>query len=370
MPLNYRIIKDRDLSVDTLINRDHILFTESEIRLFQKTPWTWHMASDNIPVKNNNFFWDAGYSSLTAISDIDTIIKNAMKQKPLHSLNSNEVNLDKKISELNRLSHFLGIPKMDMDSANIPQIAYKCKIRGLELASMCLEELFVESKPIKANATEENKIKFAELIASTSQFSPVIAFVKGSYVSYIEFGKKTKTPAEAYVQIIVKDFDEKKYYDMLNINATVEDIRVRPLLIPYRFKDAYTFFDLDVNKKSRFIHGNENVFIRRHPDKILRVMGNTHLEKIRSFTSSDERIENMLASDKDHKKIYLAIRQAYLYHWQLHANGLGEIAGEANHRYKEFNRNLPLRDLKRLLAESSIEVSELAQRLNRYIERR
>jgi hypothetical protein len=371
--MKYEIIPDSKLNLSTLLDATKPLFTESEIKLLKKSPWTWYHLSEEPPEKNKAFYLDAGYHAFKSVITLDNTLKKALQTSFLENLTIDDLRLKKKIEGLNKISEFMGLTNNQIKSSNLRDAFYECKRAGFEIAEECLSELLGEQYALDVNVTDANRKKFEQLIEYISLVWAETAFVKGSYVEYIESNGTSKKPSDIDLVLIVDHLDKNSYYENMELfgdDAKIDDIPIHPLFISTEFREAYTFFDLDINKNTKFLYNdsiNTPMRLRRNPENLILFMGNMSIEKQRCMMVDEDKINDLCYSKNAHSKIASAIRQPEMFYKHLSQNNLGHIVSPPIKLSDDFDRNMPFGEIKRLLAESSIELSRMAQKLNNYM---
>jgi hypothetical protein len=367
--MNYDIMPDSKLNLTALINSSKILFTESEINLLKKSPWTWHNISGEIPEKSQNFYIDAGYHAFKAVIPLDNTLRKALKHNSLDNVTLENLKMQKKIDELNKLSRFLGIQNNEITSSNIEDVVYESKLAGFIIAKFCEEKLIDEKYQFKIKISDKNKKNFADFMPYVCSSLPKLAFVKGSYVEYAESGGIIKIPQDAYLELIVNSLEKDAYYNIIHQyakDAQINNIPLNPLIVSDCFRDAFTFFDLDINEKTRFLYaapGSDVIYLRKNPEKLLLAKGNEGLEKLRGLIVEDNIIKELCESDNAHRKINAMVNQPEVFYKFIKENKLDNLVTPPE-KINKFNKNLPSYKIKALLAKSSIELSIMNQRLN------
>jgi hypothetical protein len=369
--MKYNIILDSQLTAENLLKYNKVFFTESEIKLFAKTPWIWYTISGEKPEKTPELYLDAGYTAFSTIITLDNTLKKALSTT--HSflgkeITEEDVNIEKKIEKIEKLSAFLGLNAAKIDTKDTVRALYECKMLGFAIAYFCQSKLPDEKYLFKAKSDEERRKKFAGVPESIASENPALAFIKGSYVDYINSNGTTRLPSDIDVPMVINCLTKERYVNILEHSSGVDNIEIFPMIIPLKYMDGYTFFDLDVHEKSEFIAGNETIVLAKNPAKMLRTASNFGLEKIRSLLVNDEKIETLCRSPNVHRKIYSAIRLPELFYMRLKQNNLGHLFYVPESRSLKFHKNLPLNDIKNLLAESSIELSMMNQIFNNYLD--
>jgi len=417
---DYEIIPDSELNIETLLNSNKILLAESEIKSYKNTPWTWYTISGESPesiwyanvnsgssIQNTNsqknkinMLIDMGYSAFDDVITIDNTVKKALKHNkdnaiPITELTISDLKMQSKIEHINKLSNFIGMPQIinlnaynnkAISKKDIIDAVFECKLTGWDIAQICytkIEELDKNKEEINSINIEQlqQDSKFSKITDYAIKMGAVRSFLKGSYINYIESGKKAKFPSDIDVSIILKNLNKFEYLQIIQEESKIEDIEIYPLIIAYCHKEAHAFFDLDVNSKSRIIYNNSayNNSLNRnainnnilhttnHPEKMIRVIGNAGINKIRALALNEEHIKELCQSSHAHRKIYSAIRMPEIFYRRIKEYNRGIIINKPNEYSSKFYPTMPFSEIQKLLMQSSIELSKMNIALNEYI---
>jgi len=404
--MNYDIIPDSELSIDTLLNTNKLIFTESEIKSFENTPWTWYNISGQSPEyiwqaiqkynhsqKNIDLLIDLGYSAFYEVIPMDNTIKNAIKSKnnkslPITEITINDLKMNAKVEQLDKMSKFLSMPEINSlnqesnEKKSTLDIIFEYKIRGWDIARICYDKISTlspyndEIHNFNISQSNIDKERFSEISSFAHNMHAVRAFLKGSYINYVESEKKSKIPSDIDVALILKSIDKSEYYTLIQDKSKVDNIEIYPLIIPSLYANAHTFFDLDVNQNSKLIYSdptyNPNIADNKlktikHPEKIIRVLGNLGINKLRKLALDEKQIIDLCKSSHAHRKIYSAIRRPEMLYKNLEENHLEHLVSAPIAQSHKFNKNSPIMDIQRLLMESSITLSRMNSEINKYI---
>ncbi|MGV8087115.1 MAG: hypothetical protein ACP5N1_05795 [Candidatus Woesearchaeota archaeon] len=417
--MNYTIIPDSKLNMETLLELNTLVFTESEVKSFQNTLWTWsnitnlplekilkdkgkemHDLEKEKPLEKDikdknikdmmiNLLIDIGYIAFSEVMTMDNTIKKAVELQsidPNYKITLSGLSMTNKIEQLDKLSKIMDIKSIEPlnqrylspKKRDIYDRLFEYKMRGWEIASMCFDYIKEldsnEIKSINIISSKDSEIKFSEIISYAKKMNATKAFLKGSYINYVESQYTSNLPSDIDVVILIKDLDKSRYFNILEEKSFIRDIDIIPLIIPDLYKNAHTFFDLDMSKGGKLIYLNpeyssdsgSNSMIM-HPEKIIRVMGNNRLSKIRSLAVNRNMINKLCSSETAHRKIYSLIRTPEIYYRILKENNIDHLVTKPVVLSSKFDKNMPTVEIQKLLFESSINLSYMNSMLEQYI---
>jgi len=122
--MTYTIIPDSELSVNNLMNNEMILFTETEMKNIENTSWVKYNITGQAPKnswekirkyefskENIDFLIELGYTGYAEVISLDNTLKKALesrsKRLPIEELTMEDFQINKKINNINMLSHFI-----------------------------------------------------------------------------------------------------------------------------------------------------------------------------------------------------------------------------------------------------------------------
>ncbi len=393
----YEIIPDKELSVDTLLNSKNILFTESEIQLYKKTPWTWHLLSGENVIKNTDYYLNAGYDAFVSVMALDDTVRHVLKEliltkgtlnkETLNLVPLEDLHLENKIKRLDALTkEILELPlpvtsnvysnnilhnSADANNYGVIKSLYDLKMCGFKIAESCVGNLLTEqySQNVVASILTQNK--YPILTDISRKLSTGISSIKGSYVNYIESNKTSNIPKDIDLVLSANINTIEKYYSLIIKGLDlpkIDDTEISLILIPHEYLDGYTFFDLDVNKKSVFIQANRLIQLNNHPEKIVGISGNIALEKLRQKIPKVDKIKALFDNPITYRKVQSMIRQPERFYKKLDQVNLSYLVSAPIDRKYPLSKDLSSKDLQKMLAAASIELSQMNLQLYSYFE--
>lgn len=367
--MDFEVIKDNELTTEALLHSQKPLFTESEIRMLRFSPWTWHLISGEMPKKTNEFYMDAGYCSFLTTITMDHMLSHALEKKTLGNLSENDLRFARKTDKQNKLISIINSPLLSpIKGANLLDSFYQTKMAGYAIAGECIARINNDEKQQFIPKVSEKLDAYRALIPFAAASLADFCFVKGSYVDYVESGRKTKRPSDIDLGIMCS-LDAQEYFEMMesyDSDANVDGIIVNPLFIPFGEHLGYTFFDLDINEKTKFVYADnssEGFATRKNPLKLVHSDGNCSLRSLRKLTADKSELEE-LASSGLQRKIYSLIRKPEMFYKKLLLTSMqNEVEAPAG-LSRMYAPELSIDKTRELAAMASIEISRMAEKIS------